>query len=186
MNLRRFQGLALIVSAVCFLLGLFGPQSISVIGPQATSFYVIAGIILFMLGIPAVYSVQPTGWIGLAGIALLELASFIALLFRLGMMPSDLAGSLSLTSALAGMFGAVITGWLTIREHAFPAWVGWIFIAYGLLNFFTGVFNLGNLIGAIPIFLPLLSILAQFAYGYFIYQEATKLAIAGEAKVPLA
>ena len=185
MNIRRLQGLALIVSAACFLLGLFGPQSISLIGPQATSFYVIVGIILFMLGIPAVYSLQPTGRIGLAGILLLALASLIALLFRLGMMPSGLAGGLSLTSALAGMLGAVIIGWLTIRERVFPAWVGWGFLAQGLLNFFTGVFNLGNLTGAIPIFLPLLSIVVQAAYGYFIYQKPVTT-IAGEAKVPLA
>jgi hypothetical protein len=186
MNVRRLQGLALIVSAVCFLLGLFGPQSLSLIGPQATTFYVIVGIILFMLGIPAVYSVQPTGWIGLAGIVFLELAAFIPLIFRLNMVPSGLADSLSLTSALAGMMGAVIVGWLTTREHVFPAWLGWAFIAQGLLNFFTGVFNMGSLRGAIPIFLPILVVVVQFAYGYFIYQKATKPAIASEAKVPLA
>jgi hypothetical protein len=47
MNVRRLQGLALIGSAVCFLLGLFGPQSLSLIGLQATAFYVTVGIILF-------------------------------------------------------------------------------------------------------------------------------------------
>jgi hypothetical protein len=186
MNLRRFQGLALIVSAVCFLLGLFGPQSISLIGPQATTFYNIAGILLFMLGIPAVYSVQPTGWIGLAGIALLELASFIALLFWSNMVPAGLASSLSLTSALAGMLGAVIIGWLTTREHIFPAWLGWAFLAYGLLNFIAGQINFRSLQGAVPSILALLGIVVQAVYGYFIYQEATKLAIAREAKVPLA
>lgn len=186
MNVRRLQGLALIVSAVCFLLGLFGPQSISLIGPQVTAFYVIVGIILFMLGIPAVYSAQPTGWIGLAGIVLLELAAFIPLLFRLNMVSPGLAGGLSLTSAIAGMLGAVIVGWLTTRGHVFPVWVGWGFLAQGVLNFFTGVFNLGNLTGAIPIFLPLLSIVVQAAYGYFIYQRSIKPTIASEAKIPLA
>jgi hypothetical protein len=186
MNVRRLQGLALIVSAVCFLLGLFGPQSLSLIGPQATTFYVTVGIILFMLGIPAVYSVQPTGRIGLAGIVLLELASFIALLFRLNIMPSGPADSMSLTSALAAMLGAVITGWLTTRGHVFPAWVGWAFIAQGLLNFFTGVFNMGSLIGMIPIFLPVLSVVVQFAYGYFIYRQSVRPTMVGESKVPLA
>ena len=186
MNVGRLQGLALIVSAMCFLLGLFGPQSISLIGPQATTFYLVTGIILFMLGIPAVYSVQPTGSIGMVGIILLELAALIPLIFRLNMVPSGLADSLSLTSALVGMLGALIVGWLTTREHIFPAWLGWAFIAQGLLNFFAGVFNLGNLTGAIPIFLPILFAVVQFAYGYFIYQKATKPAIASEAKVPLA
>lgn len=186
MNVRRLQGLALIVSAVFFLLGLFGPQSISLIGPQATSFYLIAGIILFMLGIPAIHSLQPTGTIGLVGIILLVLAAFIPLLFWSNMVPSGLAGSLSLTSALAGMLGAVIIGWLTIREHIFPAWLGWAYLAYGILNFIAGQINFGSLQGTIPFFISALSIVVQFAYGYFIYQKATKPAIAGGAKVPLA
>ena len=186
MSIRRLQGLALIVSAVCFLLGLFGPQSISLIGPQATTFYNIVGIILFMLGIPAVHSAQPTGWIGLAGIILLELAAFIPLMFRLNMVPSGLAGSLSLTSALAGMLGAVIIGWLTTREHVFPAWLGWAFLSYGLLNFITGQFNFGSLQGEIPIFLSILGIVVQTGYGYFIYRQSIKPTLAGKAKVPLA
>lgn len=186
MNIRRFQGLALIISAICFLLGLFGPQSLSLISPQATSFYNIAGIILFMLGIPAIYSAQPTGLIGLVGIILLELAAFIPLLFWSNMMPSSLASSLSLSSALAGMLGAVIIGWLTIREHVFPAWLGWAYLAYGILNFITGQINFRSLQGMIPFFISVLSIVVQFAYGYFIYRQSVKPAIAGEAKIPLA
>jgi hypothetical protein len=100
MNIRGLQAFALIVSAVCFLLGLFGPQSISLISPQATTFYLVTGLILFMLGIPAVYSTQPTSWIGLMGILLLELAAFIPLIFRWnmwrpGVVPSGLADSLT-------------------------------------------------------------------------------------------
>lgn len=186
MNVRRLQGLALIVSAVCFLLGLFGPQSISLISPQATSFYLIAGIILFMLGIPAIHSLQPTGSIGLAGIILLELAAFIPLLFWLNMVPSGLAGSLSLTSALAGMFGAIIIGWLTVREHVFPAWLGWAYLAYGILNFIAGQINFSSLQGTIPFLISILSIVVQFAYGYFIYRQSVKPALVSEAKVPLA
>jgi hypothetical protein len=186
MNVLRLQGLALIVSSMCLVLGLFGPQSISLIGPQATSFYLLLGIVLFMLGIPAVYSVQSTGWIGLAGILLLEIAALIPLIFRLRMVSSGLDGALSLTGALAGMLGAIIVGWLTTRERVFPAWLGWAFIAQGLLNFFTGVFNLGNLTGAIPIYLPILSVVVQSAYGYLIYQQSVKPTIASESKVPLA
>ncbi len=95
MNVQRLQGLALILSAVCLLLGLFGPQSISLIGPQATTFFLIVGGILFILGIPAVYSAQNPGWLGLTGIVLLVLSALIPLLFRLNMVPSGLADSLS-------------------------------------------------------------------------------------------
>ncbi|MDQ3003827.1 MAG: hypothetical protein M3R47_00365 [Chloroflexota bacterium] len=186
MKVQRLQGLALMISAVCLLLGLFGPQSISVIGPQATTFFLIVGGILYILGIPAVNSAQPTGWLGLTGIVLLILAALIPLLFRLDMVPSGLADSLSLTSALAGMLGAVIIGWITVREHVFPAWVGWAFIAQGLLNFISGQFNTGFLKGMVPIFLPILYIVALFAYGYFIYQQSIKPTIPIESKVPLA
>ena len=184
MNARRLQGLALIASAVCFLLGLFGPQSLSLIGPQATGFFVIAGILLFIVGIPAVNSAQPTGTIGLAGIGLLMLASLIALLFRLKLVPSGLEGSLSLTSAIAGMLGALITGWLTIREGVFPAWLGWVLIAQGLLNIIAGAINVGPLTGLVPIFIPLLVVVVYFAYGYFLYQNTAKPAVA--RKLPVA
>jgi hypothetical protein len=186
MNVRRLQGLALIVSAVCLLLGLFGPQSISLISPQATTFYLIVGGILYILGIPAVNSAQPTGWLGLTGIVLLILAALIPLIFRLRMVPSGLADGLSLTSALSGLLGAVIIGWITIREHVFPAWVGWVFLAHSLLNFMTGQLNTGFLRGMIPIFVPVLDIVAIFAYGYFIYQLSTKPTITSESKIPLA
>ena len=186
MNVRRLQGLALIVSAVCLLLGLFGPQSISLIGPQATTFYLIVGGILYILGIPAVNSAQPTGRLGLTGIVLLILAALIPLLFRLRMVPSGLADGLSLTSALAGLLGAIIIGWITIREHVFPAWVGWAFLVQSLLNFITGQFNPGFLKGMIPIFVPILDVVAIFAYGYFIYQLSKNRTIASESKVPLA
>ena len=186
MNVQRLQGLALIVSAVCLLLGLFGPQSISFISPQATTFFLIVGGILYILGLPAVHSAQPTGWLGLTGIVLLILAALIPLFFRLGMVPSGLADSLSLTSALAGLIGAVIIGWITIREHVFPAWVGWAFLAHSLLNFITGQFNPGFLKGMVPIFVPVLDVIAIFAYGYFIYHLSKKPTIPSESKVPLA
>ena len=184
MNIRRLQGLALMASAVCFLIGLLGPQSLALIGQQASEFFVIAGILLFIVGIPAVNSAQPTGWVGLAGIGLLIVASLIALLFRFNLVPSGLEGSLSLTSAVAGMLGALITGWLTVREHVFPAWLGWAFIAQGFLNFFTGVISLGPLTGMIPVFLPLLVVAVYFAYGYFLYQLASNPMVAG--KIPAA
>ena len=161
MNIRRLQGLALIVSAVCLPLAAFFPQTI----------ILTIGIILFILGIPAVYSAQPTGWIGLAGIVLLELAALISLGFRLHMVPpSSLGDSLSLTSAILGMLGAVIIGWLTTRGNVFPAWVGWLFMAQGLLNFITGLFNIGAPGRSFLILIPILQTVATFAYGYFIYQ----------------
>ena len=186
MSVLRLQGLALILSAVSLVFGLLGPQNVGIIGPQATMFLIMISSILFILGIPAIYSAQPTGWIGMAGIVLLEFAALIALGFRLNIVPwpSSLGDSLALTSAVAGMLGAVIVGWFTIREHVFPAWVGWAFLAHSLLNFITGQFNPGFLKGMIPIFVPVLDVIAIFAYGYFIYHLSKKPTIPSESKAP--
>jgi hypothetical protein len=164
MKAQRLQGSALILSAVCLLIGLTGPKT--------TLFYVssVIGIILFILGIPAVYSAQPTSWVGIAGIVLLELSALIALGFRLDVVPSSLGNSLGLTSAILGTLGAVIVSWLTSREHVFPAWVGWVFMTQGLLNFLAGLLNFGSLTSVLSILLPVLQAVALLAYGYFIYQ----------------
>lgn len=163
MNVRRLQGLALILSAVCLLLPIVGIQ---------TNIIFTMGIILFILGIPAVYSAQPTARVGLAGIVLLEVAALIALGFRLNvvLLPSSLGNSLSLTSAILGALGAVIVGWLTTRAHKFPAWVGWLFIAQGVLNLIAGTVNIDPQGRVLPILILLIQTVATFAYGYFIYQ----------------
>jgi hypothetical protein len=172
----RLQGLALILSAVSVLIGSFGPQNIGIIGPQATMFLILISTILFILGIPALYSTQPTGWVGMTGIVLLEFAALIALGFRLNMVawPSSLGDSLAMSSAVAGMLGALIVGWITTREHVFPAWVGWIFIVFALLNLIAGPFKFNFLAGVLVPFLPLLQAVAVFAYGYFIFQKPIK------------
>jgi hypothetical protein len=162
MNIRRLQGLALILSAVCLLLAAFLGEN---------SIVLTVGVILFILGIPAIYSAQPTGWIGLAGIVFLELAALIALGFRLHMVPpSSLGDSLSLASAILGMLGAVIIGWLTTKGHVFPAWVGWAFMIQGLLNFITGLFNISSQGRPFLILIPILQTVVTFAYGYFLSQ----------------
>lgn len=172
MNLPRFQGLALMFSALTLLIGLLGPQNIGILGPGTTMFLVTISAILFMLGIPGIHAVQPTGWIGLVGIALLELAALIVLGFRFNMVASNLGDSLSLTSAIAGMLGAILIGWLTIRENVFPAWVGWGFLAYGLLNVITAQFNFVGLSAVLLMFLPILQAVMLFTYGYFIFQKS--------------
>jgi hypothetical protein len=161
MNIRRLQGMALILSAVCLLLGALSLQPIILI---------TIGLILFILGTPAIYSVQPTVWMGLLGIVLLELAALIALGFRLQIFPSSLSDGLSLTSAVLGMLGAVIVGWLTTRAHVFPYWVGWVFMVQGLLNFITGLFNIGAQERLFFLLIAILQTVASFTYGYLIYQ----------------
>ena len=174
------------LSAVGLLLGLLGPQTVGILGPQATMFLITLSAILFILGVPAIYSAQPTGWIGMAGIVLLEFAALIALGFRSNIVPwpSSLGDSLALTSAVAGMLGAIIVGWFTIKEHVFPAWVGWAFMVYGLLTLITGPFNFNSLLGVLLPFFPILQAVLLFTYGYFIYQKPRKTT-ANKYAVPL-
>ncbi len=169
MNLRRLQSLALIVGAVLLLPGVTGAEA-GILGAISA-----VSIVLFMMGIPAVIVAQPSGRAGWIGIVLLEVGALIALAFRLGLVPhSSLGDSLSLTSAILGMLGAVIIGWLTARGNVFPAWAGWLFLTQGVLNFLAGVLDLGSMGGALPFVLELLLALALLAYGYFIYGSEPK------------
>jgi hypothetical protein len=164
MNIQRFQVLALILSAVCVLLGLTAPD-LNLFAVSAA-----IGIILFMLGIPAFYSTQPSVWVGLAGIAMLEIAALIALGFRLNLVSTNLGKSLSETSAILGVLGALIIGWVTTKEHVFPAWVGWVFMIQGLLNYLAGLFNFGSWVSLILVIFSILYAVSLFAYGYLIYR----------------
>jgi hypothetical protein len=166
MNRRRFQGMSLIISAFCLLVGH--------LGPDINLFHIISivGATLFIIGIPAIQSIQPTGSTGWAGIELLELAAVITLLFHSGVIPSVYRGGpLGAISVIAGLSGRMIIGWVTIRNNAFPAWVGWAFFAEGLLNALVGMFNFGSLVKTLPLIILLLGAGALLGYGFVIFNR---------------
>ena len=162
MNIRRLQGLFLILSGVCVLVGF--------LGSNGTFFNAIAlaGVILFILGILAIPLEQPMGWLGWVGIVLVELAAVIALGFQVGLLNGT---ALILTSAICGTLGRLVVGWLTTRGKVFSAWVGWAFILEGLLNLIGGVFHLGSLAGVVSIFTTLVGAAALFGYGFIIFRK---------------
>lgn len=165
MNFRRIQGWALVVSALIALLSL-------VAGSISFFHYLnILGILLFIIGVPAIQSVQPMGTAGLIGILLLELAAVISLVLNLS-GGSGLGDSLPLISALAGLLGRLIVGWLTTQKRVFPAWVGWAFMLEGLLNFIGGIVHLGSLGSLDVIVATLLAAAALFGYGLGITQKS--------------
>ena len=166
MNIRRFQGWGLMV--------LLPIDLISLVVGDAPWFKVVSliGVILFMVGMPAILSVQPMGPAGLVGIILIELAAVIALGINL-LGGSDVSEVLIVTSVLAGALGRVIVGWLTARGNVFPAWVGWAFLLQGLLNL-TGylfLFNLGTFGSVLGTITFLLDSVAEFGYGLGIVQR---------------
>jgi hypothetical protein len=142
----RYQGFALIVSAVVFLVTSFVDLG-SVVN--------IIAALLFIYGIAGVHPVQSKGsMLGLVGIGLIILAAVISLGFSVGLVGGTLLFNISMYS---GLIGRVITGWLTINKKSFSAWVGAALIAEGVLN----VIPLGSL-GIIPL---LAGIAAQLGYG---------------------
>lgn len=165
MSTRRLQGLALILSAICMIIGQFGNGS--------TFFHVIAviGVILFILGIPAVYAAQSLGPLGLIGIILVELAAIIAVGFQTNVLTiAGIGGTLFWVSAVGGLIGAVIIGWLTVQKNVFPAWVGWAFLAQGVLNFLGGIINMGAAGWTYAFVVLIVGAAASFGYGYFLFQ----------------
>ena len=157
MNTLRFQGIALILSAICGLLSAFLPI------PGADQIIALIGTVLFILGIPSIQLLQPEGVIGWIGIALLEIAALISLVFQLGLVGSSV---LAFTSALVGMLGRLVIGALTTRGSRFPAWAGWAFLLSGILNLVTGAIFLDSIASVIIIIAILLEAAALFAFGF--------------------
>lgn len=178
MNFRRFQGWVLVIYALFGLLDLL-PGDI----PFFRILFII-GALLFIVGVPAIQSVQPMGTAGLVGIIMLELAAVISLgvnlLFLTGrvlFLPSGVGDAIFFISALAGALGRVIVGWLTTRQGIFPAWVGWAFFLQGLLHlirlFLIGLFDLRTLVSVIGIIALLLGSAVLFGYGFGIARRAS-------------
>ncbi len=168
MNIRRLQGAALIISAVIDLVGLIGA------GTSAVRYLFILGALLLMFGVPALQSLQPAGTLGWIGIGLIELAALIALILNVtGASGAGIvSNAIPLLSALAGGIGRVIVGWITTRRDVFPQWVGWAFIAEGVLNFLGGLLNAASLASVFGILVALLGAAALLGYGWFIMNRS--------------
>src|SRR5512142_397065 len=168
MNIRRLQGAALIISAVINLVGLLGS------GTSAVRILFLIGALLLIFGVPAIESVQQAGMLDWVGIALIELAAIIALVLNLGSMSgvSITSGAIPLVSAILGAVGRVIVGWLTTQRDAFMKWVGWTFIAGGILNLVGGLVGASPLAEAVSILVALLGAAALLGYGWGIMQRS--------------
>jgi hypothetical protein len=162
MNIRRVQGLALIIGAVCLLFAIFTPDAIArLLG--------VLGALLLIFGIPAVNTSQPSGPVGLIGVILIILAAVIALGFSVGIFgDTGMEDALIATSAISGLAGRIITGWLTIKKQVFLHWLGWALIAGGV-PMLAGLIDLGS--PAISTVFMLLESAALAGYGIQIFQK---------------
>ncbi len=161
MGMRRAQGWALIISALLGLLAILNSDS-----PVLRVLLIVGGVLL-ILGVPAIAAVQHMGTLGMVGIILIELAAIIALVVNIMAMGGSVAmgEAIPLASALAGALGRVIVGWLTTRENVFSAWVGWAFIAEGILNLLGGFVSAAPLGAALGVLLPIVGAAALIGYG---------------------
>jgi hypothetical protein len=168
MNIRRLQGAALIISAVIGLVGLIGS------GTAAVRALFILGGLLLIFGVPAIELVQQAGMLDWVGIALIELAAIIALVLNIGSVSgaSITSSAIPLLSAILGGVGRVIVGWLTIQRGAFMKWVGWAFVAEGILNLVGGLIGSSALASAVGILVVLLGAAALLGYGWGIMQHS--------------
>ena len=142
MNIRRFQGWALIISALVstfvILFYLFGATGRIQYLYEALT---LVATLLFIFGLPSIQSAQPQtklwGQIGtiLMLIPLIDLllVEFLYLFVGQSVLLSKLEHSIWTSLAKAGVAysGYLLVGWLTIRARVFPAWAGWLFLIYG-------------------------------------------------------
>ncbi len=147
MKYIRFAGWALILSSV---LELFVWVWLQILG-QPNSFLIrvigLAGVILFLVGLPAIQETQPqTDRWGQVGLALMGAAALIAIYVTLVPRTSGSAldDALPFASALIGLAGRILVGGLTIRQAVFPFWVGALLIIGAILNFVLGLFPVGG------------------------------------------
>ena len=165
MNTRRVQGLALFIGAICLPFGLLDLEA------DYFRYLALIGILLFLFGIPAINTSQPSGPIGWIGIILIALAAVIAVGFRVGVFgDTGFDDALIATSVIAALAGRMITGWLTVKKQVFSPWLGWGLMAVGVINL-TGSLDLGSLGSVISIALVLFDAAVLAIYGIEIFRK---------------
>src|SRR5262249_13184646 len=138
-------GIALVASggllALFVLISLF-PFAASLIALLVI--FLVLSEILLIVGLPAIYVVQPQiGRLGQIGLVCIAASNAIAILLT----PIELANPkgvpdvIAVTSSvffLAGVVGFVLAGYATVRVRIFPVWIGWTLVAAGLVEGLLG------------------------------------------------
>jgi hypothetical protein len=124
---RTIGGWALLINALLTLLFLIG-MTASVGGD---TLYLVTGEVfcpLLIAGLLAIWAMQPqSGRLGQIGLWCLGIATSIAFLVRLVILFSSLdVDTPAFISALFGMVGSFLVGWVTIRAKVFHPAIGWL------------------------------------------------------------
>lgn len=140
MNARAIGGWALLINALLTLFILIG-MTTSVGGALLS---LVAGEVISLLlivGLLAIWAMQPqTGRLGQIGLWCLGIATSMAFFVRLIVLLSTIdVDTPAFISALFGLVGSLLVGWVTIRARVFHPAIGWLLIMGGVLNFAGGL-----------------------------------------------
>ena len=171
---RTIGGWALLANGFVVLLMVIGS---AVTGGNAPIFLVAGEVlsVLLVLGLPAIQALQPqTGRLGQAGLWCLGIGAGLAFVVRMILLVStiDVGEIAPLSSALFGLVGSVVVGWMTIRARVFPAVVGWLLLIGGILNILSAYTPAGfftTMLGSIS---ALAGAVALAGYGWTIVGSA--------------
>jgi hypothetical protein len=175
---RTIGGWALLINALLILFILIG-MTTSVGGDTLSLIIAEALSPLFIVGLLAIWAMQPhagrLGLLGLIGLWCLGIAAGIAFLVRLVLLVSaiDVGDLVPLSSALFGLVGSLLVGWVTIRAKVFHPTIGWLLIVGGVLNLIGGLLPAGAGTPLVGIITTLAQASAIGGYGWTMLRGAT-------------
>jgi hypothetical protein len=164
---RTIGGWALLINALltlCFLVGMTAS-----IGGDAL--YLVTGEVLCLLlivGLLGIWAMQPhIGRLGQIGLWCLGLGAGMAFFVRLVILFSSLdVVTPAFISALFGMVGSLLVGWVTIRAKVFHPAIGWLLMVGGVLNVVGGLLPAGTSTDLVNIIAGLAQVGALGGYGW--------------------
>jgi len=175
MTLRQLGGWALLANA---LIGVLLSLDMLVSGantPAPITILQLIGLLLFIAGLPAIQAMQPqAGRLGQVGLLLLALGAGIAfIVVTVYLAGGSTSSVLPFASALTAVTGSVVVGWVTVQARVFPAWIGWLLLATGVLNFAAGYLPAGTLATTAGVIIGLAMSIPIAGYGWIVVQRGT-------------
>jgi hypothetical protein len=172
MNARMLSGWALLANALINDILLIKAVIGGATGDVCPILQLVA-LLLFLFGLWGIWAEQPqTGRAGAVGLVLLGVSAAIAFVVVLtSLRGGDVGDAVPFISALLGLLGRVLVGWLTVQARVFPAWVGWCLLVHGVLEFTTGVVPGGAVTTGFAWLGDVLSLAAVAGYGWLIVQH---------------
>jgi hypothetical protein len=175
MTIRTLGGWALLINALltfCILIGVnasLGDAAFYLVAGEAASLLLVAGLL-------AIWTIQPqTGLVGQIGLWCLGIATAIAFVVRVVLLfgISDVGDFIPFSSALIGMVGSLLVGWVTIRAKVFHPAIGWLLIVSGVLNLIGGLLPGGTGAALVGIIAGLAEAVALGGFGWTMLRHAT-------------